>query len=58
MKKQLKGITLLLFGIIVSLFGISASSVLQGDSDLLVSLLGILIGGGGLVLVFSPDRNG
>ena len=57
MKKQLKGIALLLFGILVSLFGISASSVLQGDYDTVVSLLGVLIGGGGLAMVFSRDRN-
>ena len=60
MKKQLQGITLILFGILLSASGYSLNDTLFSNfSDLPFGFLGVIIGIVGLVFVFkeASDKN-
>ena len=57
--KKLKGIALLLFGILLSASSAELNStIFAGTSDLPFSLLGLVIGAFGLVMVFVKDQEG
>lgn len=51
--KALKGIALILFGILLCVASTEInSSILSGWSDIPFSLVGVVVGAGGLVMVF------
>jgi len=52
MKRQLQGIALILFGILLALFSVILAPGLQGDYDMLPCLLGGIFGVAGLIFVF------
>ena len=57
--KKLKGIALLLFGILLSASSAELNiTIFAGTSDLPFSLLGLVIGAFGLVMVFVKDQEG
>ena len=57
MNRQLKGIALLLFGIILAILSLVLAPTLQGDYDMFPAIFGCLFGVAGLVLVFTKDQN-
>lgn len=57
MKKQLKGIALILFGILLSISGESINNtILWSFSDVPFGFLGVCSGVAGLVYIFAKDR--
>lgn len=57
MNRQLKGIALLLFGIILAILSLVLAPTLQGDYDVFPAIFGCIFGAAGLVLVFTKDQN-
>ncbi len=57
MNRQLKGIALLLFGIILAILSLVLAPTLQGDYDVFPAILGCISGIAGLALVFTKDQN-
>ena len=57
MNRQLKGIALLLFGIILAILSLVLAPTLQGDYDVFPAIFGCIFGVAGLVLVFTKDQN-
>ena len=57
MNRQLKGIALLLFGIILAILSLVLAPTLQGDYDVFPAIFGCIFGAAGLVLVFTKDPN-
>lgn len=52
MRRQLQGIALILFGILLALFSVILAPNVQGDYDILPCVLGGILGIIGLVFVF------
>ncbi len=52
MKRQLQGIALILFGILLALFSVILAPNVQGDYDVLPCVLGGILGVIGLIIVF------
>ena len=57
MNRQLKGIALLLFGIILAILSLVLAPTLQGDYDIFPAIFGCIFGVAGLALVFTKDQN-
>jgi len=57
MKRQLQGIALILFGILLALFSVVLAPNVQGDYDVLPCVLGGIFGVVGLFFVFLRTKN-
>ena len=58
MKRQLQGIALVLFGILLSVSGDSINhTILNSFSDFPFGFLGVCVGVAGLVIVFAKDKD-
>lgn len=57
MKKQIQGIALILFGILLTNFGGMTGELFSGDYNFLFCLLGVIIGGVGLFFVFLNKKD-
>lgn len=55
MKKQMKGIALILFGILLNVVSVAVSDFLPSDYSLLPCVFGIAVGAFGVGLVFSDQ---
>lgn len=56
MKRQLQGIALILFGILLALFSVVLAPNVQGDYDVLPCILGGILGVVGLIFVFMRTK--
>lgn len=56
MKRQLQGIALILFGILLALFSVVLAPNLQGDYDIIPCVLGGIFGVVGLIFVFMRTK--
>ena len=56
MKRQLQGIALILFGILLALFSVVLATNVQGDYDVLPCILGGIFGVVGLIFVFMRTK--
>ncbi len=57
MKKQMQGIALILFGILLTAFGGTTGELFNSDYNFLFSCIGVIIGTVGLAFVFSKGEN-